>query len=207
MFDGAQGLIDLSWEQWVPVIQQDDINKNPLYNQYQYQEADDYDDDEEEMEVDDWMLGNATDARMAASIRRLPASYATYKEQAPGSPRSIHKDTDAVMEFDTLQVTARSAPPQGPAKELVNHLTKVMANAATEVIDGLAHPLPVTDATNATLRERFMQRRAAGQHSSTTPAATGRVSVFDQLAHRQQSPQKEEPWPTHLEMTLRKVVK
>ena len=66
MFDGAQGLIDLSWEQRVPVIQQDDIDKNPLYNQYPYQEADDYDDKEEGMEVDDRMPGNAGDACMAA---------------------------------------------------------------------------------------------------------------------------------------------
>ena len=125
-----------------------------------------------------------------------------------------------VMEFNTLQVVARSAlpqgparnvPPQGPAKELtapdlVNHLTKFMANAATEVIDGLAHPLLVTDATDATLQERFVQRRVAAQHSGATPAATGWVSVFDWLAHRQQSPLKEDTWQTHLEMMPRKVM-
>ena len=177
------------------------------------------------MEIDDQMLGNAGDTHMAAPISTqclyqcLPASYATYNEQAPGSPQSIQMDTDAAMEFDTLQVTARSAPPQGlarnvppqgPAKELtapdlVNHLTKVMANAATEVIDRLACPPPVTDATDATLRERFMQRRVAAQHSGATPAVTGRVSVFDRLAHRQQSPQKGDPWQTHLEMMPWKV--
>ena len=59
MFDGTQGLVDLSWEQWVPLIQLDDVYKDPLYNQYPYQEADDYDDDEEEMEIDDRMPGNA----------------------------------------------------------------------------------------------------------------------------------------------------
>ena len=48
-----------------------------------------------------------------------------------------------------------------------------MANAAAEVIDGLARPPPVTDATDATLRERFTQRRVVAQHSGTTPAATG----------------------------------
>ena len=57
-------------------------------------------------------------------------------QQTSGSPRSIHMDTDAAMEFDTLTVMARAAPPQGPAKEvsapdLVKHLTKVMASAAT----------------------------------------------------------------------------
>ena len=105
-------------------------------------------------------------------------------------------DTDTAMEFSTLQVVAwsappqglarniippqgpaRNVPPQGPAKEitapdLVNHLTKAMASAATEVIDGLACPLLVTDTTDAALRERFMQRRMAAQHSSATPAAT-----------------------------------
>ena len=69
------------------------------------------------------------------------------------------------MEFSTLQVAARSAPPQGPvrnvppqglakeitAPDLVNHLTKAMASAATEVIDGLAQPPPVTDATDTSL--------------------------------------------------------
>ena len=114
------------------------------------------------------------------------------------------------MEFNTLQVAARSAPPQGLAKELtapdlVNHLTKVMANDVAEVIDGLACPLPVTNVTDATLQERFMQRRVAAQHSGTTPAATGRVSVFDRLAHRQQSPLKEDTWQTHLEMMPQKV--
>ena len=66
MFDGAQGLVDISWEQWVPSIQLDDVDKDPLYNQYPYQEADDYDDKEEEMEIDYQMPGNAGDTRMAA---------------------------------------------------------------------------------------------------------------------------------------------
>ena len=138
-------------------------------------------------------------------------------------------DTDMAMEFSTLRVAARSAPPQeparniippqgparnvppqGPAKEitapdLVNHLTKAMASAAAEVLDRLAHPPPVTDATDAALRERFMQRRMAAQHSGTTPAATGWVSVFNRLAHRQQSPMKEDTWQPRPEMTPWKV--
>ena len=155
------------------------MDKDPLYNQYPYQEADDYDDEEEEMEIDNRMPGNAGDARMAAptgtqhSYQRPPASYATYSDQAPGSPRSIHTDTDTAMEFSTLQVAARNVPSQGLAKEitapdLVNHLTKAMASTATEVIDGLAHPPPVTDATDTALQERFMQRRMAAQHSGAT---------------------------------------
>ena len=105
---------------------------------------------------------------------------------------------------------ARNAPPKGLAKEfttpdLVDHLTKAMAMAAAEVIDGLARLPPVTDATDAALRERFLQRRAATQHSGATPTATSWVSVFDQLAHRQQAPQKEDSWQTCLEMMPRKV--
>ena len=213
-FKGTQGLIDLSREQRVLVIQQDDIDKNPLYTQYLYQETGQYDDNEEEMEIDDQMPANARDAHMAAPTstqhpyHHLLASYATYTQQALGLPQSIHTDTDAAMEFDTLKVIVRAAPPQGPAKELsaldlVNHLTKVMANATTEVIDRLAKPPPVTDATDAAVWERFMQRSATtAQHSSTnpSPAAAGRVSVLDQLAHRQQSPQKEDPWLTRPEM-------
>ena len=213
MFDSTQGLVDISWEQRVPSIQLDDVDKDPLYNQYPYQEADDYD-HEEEMEIDDQMLGNARDAHMAAPTgtqrpyQHSPASYATYTDHALGSPQSIHTDTDTAMEFSTLQVAAWSAPPQGPARniippqgltrnvptqgpakeitapDLVSHLTKAMASAAMEVIDRLTHPLPVTDATDATLQERFMQRRMTAQHSGTTPAATSSVSVFDQLAHR-----------------------
>ena len=88
------------------------------------------------MEVDDRMLGNTRDTCMAAPTstglpyQHLPVSYATYTQQALGSPQSIHMDTDAAMEFDTLKVTAKAVPPQGPPKELsaqdlVNHLIKL----------------------------------------------------------------------------------
>ena len=64
-YDGAQGLVDLSWEQRAPVIEQDEIDKNPLYNKYLYQEVDDDDEEEEEMEVNKRMPDNAGDARAA----------------------------------------------------------------------------------------------------------------------------------------------
>ena len=52
--DGARGLIDLSWSQWVPQIQLEDIDRDPRYSQYPYQEANEYEeDDEEDMEVDE----------------------------------------------------------------------------------------------------------------------------------------------------------
>ena len=65
--DGAWGLIDLSWSHWVPQIQPDDIDRDPRYSQYPYQEADEYeDDDEEDMEVDEWVLGKTGSTHMAA---------------------------------------------------------------------------------------------------------------------------------------------
>ena len=191
-----------------PPIQPDDVDKDLLYNQYPYQERDDYDDNEEDMEVDDRMLGGAGDACMAAPTSTWhpywcpPASYATYSQPAPGSPRSIHTDTDTAMEFDTLKVTARAVPPakEVSALELADHLTKVMASAAVEVIDRLAQPLPVTDATDTMVIERFLQRRMTARQ---TPSATGRF--WERLAHHQQTPPKEGPWVTWPEMMPRKV--
>ena len=55
--DGAQGLIDLSWSQQAPQMQPDDVNRDPRYSQYPYQEADEYEEDEEDMEVDEWVPG------------------------------------------------------------------------------------------------------------------------------------------------------
>ena len=64
--DGARGLVDLSWTQWVPQVQLDDVNRDPRYRQYPYQEADEYKEDEEAMEVDDRVPGNAGGTHMAA---------------------------------------------------------------------------------------------------------------------------------------------
>ena len=51
--DGAQGLIDLDWSQHTPIFHLDDIDCDPWFIQYPFQEEDDLDDDdEEEMEVD-----------------------------------------------------------------------------------------------------------------------------------------------------------
>ena len=64
--DGAWGLIDLSWSQWAPQMQPDDIDRDPRYSQYPYQEADKYEEDEEDMEVDEWAPGKNGSAHMAA---------------------------------------------------------------------------------------------------------------------------------------------
>ena len=69
--DGARGLIDLSWSQQVPQIQPDDIDRDLRYSQYPYQEADEYEEDEEDMEVDERALGKTGSTRMAAPTSNL----------------------------------------------------------------------------------------------------------------------------------------
>ena len=81
-----------------------------------------------------------------------------------------------------------------------------MVNAAAEILDKFARPPPVSAAVDATLWERFQQRRAAApQPPATKPAPTGRVSAFDQLEHHKQSPQKEDSWTTCPEMMPWKI--
>ena len=115
------------------------------------------------------------------------------------------------MEFDTLKVAPRNAPPQGltrelTAPELVSCFTQGMVNATAEILDKFAQLLPVSVAADATLRERFQQRRAtAPQPPATKPAPTSHVSAFDWLKHHKQSPQKEDPWTTHLEIMPQKI--
>ena len=95
--DGSWGLIDLSWSQQAPQMQSDDIDRDPRYSQYPYQEANEYEEDEEDMEVDEWVPGKTGSARMAAptstqcSYRCPEATYAyPRQDQTLGSPCSIH---------------------------------------------------------------------------------------------------------------------
>ena len=43
--DDTRGLIDLSWSQRAPQMQSDDIDRDPRYSQYPYQEANEYEED------------------------------------------------------------------------------------------------------------------------------------------------------------------
>ena len=227
--DGARGLIDLSWSQRAPQIQPDDIDRDLRYSQYPYQEADEYEEDEKDMEVFEWVPGKTGRAHMAAptstqhSYHRLEATYAfPRQDQTPGSPHSIHTDTDMAMGMRGLGMgTSRSetcrvmpqmeALPEQTrmlsAPDLVSSLTKGMMEAATQILEKFTHPPLVDDAVDATIREHFQQRRAvstriipAGMESST-----GQVSAFDRLGHWVQTPQKEEEWEPRPEMTPRKV--
>ena len=96
--DGAWGPIDLDWSQRTPIFHPDDIDRDPWFTQYPFQEGDDLDDDyEEEMEVKGRPSGGAGDAPMAPLTntrrvyQRLPATYSFETAQTLGSPRSTHR--------------------------------------------------------------------------------------------------------------------
>ena len=90
--DGARGLIDLDWSQRTPIFHPNDIDRDPKFSQYPFQEGEDLDDDEEEMEVESRPSGGAGDAPMAppAGTQRyyqcLPATHSFESAQTPGSP-------------------------------------------------------------------------------------------------------------------------
>ena len=127
--DGARSLIDLDWSPRMPIFHLDDINHDPRFTQYPFQEGDNlHDDDEEEMEVESRPSGGAGDAPMAplSNTRHiyqcLPATYSFKSAQTPGSPQSTHTDTDTAMEMgglsvaprgpDLCHITLRAGPPQ-----------------------------------------------------------------------------------------------
>ena len=89
--DRARGLIDLDWSQHTPIFHPDDINRDPRFSQYPFQEGEDLDDDDEEMEVESRPSGGAGDAPMAPPAgtqhyyQCLPAMYSE-SAQTLGSP-------------------------------------------------------------------------------------------------------------------------
>ena len=114
--DGAWGLVDLDWSQRMPIFHPDDIDRDPRFSQYPFQEGDDYDDnDEEDMEVESRPPGGASDTSMAPptntqrTYQHLPATYSFESAQTLGSLRSTHTDTDTTMEMGGL-----SMAPRGP---------------------------------------------------------------------------------------------
>ena len=81
-----------------------------------------------------------------------------------------------------------------------------MANAAAKLLEKFTRPLLPSAAADTALWVRFQQRRATTLQPPTTKStATSWLSAFDQLEHCKQSPQKEEAWALHPEMTPRKV--
>ena len=111
--DGTQGLVGLAWSERTPIFHPDDVDQDPHFNQYPYQEGDNYDDDEEDMETDTRPSGAAGDAPKAPptntwrTYQRLPATYSGGNAQTPGSPWSTHTDTDTAMEIEGLSMVPR----------------------------------------------------------------------------------------------------
>ena len=228
--DGARGLIDLDWSQWTPIFHPDDIDRDPRFTQYPFQEADDLeDDDEEDMDVESRPLGGAGDASMAPpsntrhTYQRLPATYSCESTQTPGSPRSTHTDTDTAMEMGGLSVAPggpdlRHVTPRASGAistpELAASVARGVAAAATEILERFTWPLQVNEAdrplmdmaADAAIRERFQRRLAATpQATPTGQPTTGRTLAFDRLGHRTPTSQEESKWAPHPEMTPRKV--
>ena len=184
--DGARGLIELDWSQCMPIFHPDDIDHDPRFSQYPFQEGDDLDDDDEEMEVESRPSGGASDASMAppTGTRRfyqcLPATYSFESAQTPGLPRSTHTDTDAAMEMgglsvapggpDQHHVTPRgSAPPVTQrtmyTPDLATTVARGVAATATEILERFTWPLqvneadrpPVDLAADAAIRKHFQR--------------------------------------------------
>ena len=157
--DGVQGLIDLDWSQRTPIFHPDDIDRDPWFTQYPFQEGDNLDDyNKEEMEVKSQWSGGAGDASMAPPIstcriyQHLPATYSSESAQTPGSPRSTHTDTDTAMDMgglsmahrgpDLCHVTPRASIPP------VTQGTMSTPDLAATVVQGVA-------ATATKILERF----------------------------------------------------
>ena len=199
--DGARGLIDLDWSQQMPIFHPDDIDRDPQFTQYPFQEGYDLDDyDEEEMEVESRPSGRAGDASMAPpsntrrTYQRLPATYSFGSAETPGSPRSTHTDTDTTMEMgglsmapggpDLHHVTPRaSIPPaaQGTMStlDLAVTVARGVAATATEILERFIRPPqvneadrpPVDLAADAAIWERFQRCLAATPRATPTGQA------------------------------------
>ena len=166
--DRARGLIDLDWSQQMPIFHLDNINCDPWFTQYPFQEGDNLDDDdEEEMEVESQLSRGAGDASMAppSNTRRtyqcLLATYSFESAQTPGSPRSTHTDTDTAMEMRGLSVAPRgpdlhhvtpraSVPPVTQrtmsTPDLAATIARGVVAAATEILERFTWPLQVNEA-------------------------------------------------------------
>ena len=217
--DEARSLVDLDWSERTPIFHPDDIDRDPHFNQYPYQEVEDY--DEEGIETNARPSGGASDAPMGPPMhtrhpQRLPATYSSRLAETLGSPRSTHTDMDTAMELENLSMApggpdvCHVAPRASAPEDLAEKVVRGVAAAATKILENLTRALPaegkscppVDESADATIRERFLRQRATTPSSGQ--AASGRVSAFERLG--QQAPVSQEdqwmPWP---EMTPRKI--
>ena len=218
------------------IFHPDDIDHDPRFSQYPFQEGDDYeDDDEEDMEVESWLSGGASDASMAPltntqrTYQHLPATYSYESAQTPGSPWSTHTDTDTTMEIgglsmaprgpDLRRVTPRAGVPlatQGvmSTPDLAASVAHGVAAAAMQILERFTWPPQVNEAdhplvdqvADAAIQEHFQRCLVTTPHPTSTGQGTsGRTSAFDRLGPRALAPQEEDQWVPRPEMTLRKV--
>ena len=207
--DGAWGLVDLDWSQRMPIFHLDDIDRDPWFSQYPFQEGDDYEEDDEDMEVESWPPGRASDASIAPltntqhTYQCLPATYSVESAQTPGSPRSTHTDTDTSMEMgglsvaplgpDLCHITPKAGVPpvaEGAMStpDLAASVARGVAAAATQILERFTRPPqvneadrpPVDLAADAAIWERFQGRLATTPWPTSTGQATpSRTSAFD----------------------------
>ena len=200
--DGAQGLVDLDWSHRMPIFRPDDIDRDPRFSQYPFQDGDDYeDDDKEDMEVESRLPGGASDASMAPltntrhTYQRLPVTYSFESAQTPGLPQSTHTDTDTAMEMGGLSMAPRgpdlchitpraSVPPVGQGTmstpDLAASVAQGVAAAATQILERFTWPLqvneadcpPVDLAADAAIRERLQRCLDATPWPTSTGQAT-----------------------------------
>ena len=139
-------------------------------------------------------------------------------DQTPGSPHSIHTDTDAAMEMGGLSMSsgrpethrvmpwaeAHHEPVQMlSAPDLVSSISKGMTVAVMEILERFTCPPPVDDVAVTAIWEHFQQWRAtASQPVPPSSEASGQVSAFDRLGDQVQ---KEDQWAPRPEMTPQKV--
>ena len=200
--DGAQGLVDLDWSQRMPIFHPDDIDRDPRFNQYPFQEGDDYeDDDEEDMEVESRPSGGASDTSMAPptntrhTYQCLPATYSVESAQTLGLPRSTHTDTDTATEMgglsmapggpDLRRVTLRAGVPpvaQGAMStlDLAASVACGVVAAVTQILERFTWPPQVNEANcppvdlvaDAAIRECFQRCLATTPQPTSTGQAT-----------------------------------
>ena len=200
--DRARGLVDLDWSQHTPIFHPDDIDRDPWFSQYPFQEGDDYeDDDKDEMEVEGQLLDGAGDASMAPltntqhTYQCLPATNSFESAQTLGSPRSTHTDTDTAMEMGGLSVAPvgpdlrrinprAGVPPvtQGTMStpDLAATVACAVAAAATQILERFTRPPQVNEAdcpsvdlaADAAIWEHFQRHLAATPRATSTGQAT-----------------------------------
>ena len=194
--DGVRCLVDLAWSERTPIFHPGNIDRDPRFNQYPYQEEEDY--DEEDMEIDARPSGGAGDASMGPPAhtrhpQRLPATYSGMLAETPGSPRSMHTDMDTAMELESLSMApggpnVRHVAPRASAPgDLAEKVACGVAAAATKILENLTQAPPANEKSrppvdrnaDATIREHFLRRRAATPSSGQ--ATSGRVSAFVRL--------------------------